>query len=136
VRTGAPLCEKGHGLVYGGVAPDGSCTECTAAPQPPASTWLDWAAVHQALRGQPLVRTLTNYELLCALETLRRRNAWDRKEACDWMRVNTHLADALPDDNLQNMELVWAPRNSLPMLTVNEAITHGYEYDELEAVAA
>lgn len=133
-RAGAPLCEKGHGLVYGGVAPDGSCIECTAAPQPPASTWLDWAAVYQALQGQPLVRHLTHNEMLCALTTLRRRNGWERTEACDWMRDNTAIP--VPDDNLEWVETVWARRHGLPALTVNEAITHGYEYDELEVVAA
>jgi hypothetical protein len=130
-RSGAGLCENDHGLVYGGVSPSGECTECTAAPQPAAATWLDWAAVYQALQGRPLVRALTNNEMLCALTTLRRRNGWERTEACDWMRVNTQIS--VPDDNLEWVELVWARRHGLPALTVNEAITHGYEdYAEAE----
>lgn len=134
-RDGAPVCDNGHGLVHGGVAPDGSCTECVPGAVPPAATWLDWAAVHQALAGLPLVRHLTNYEMLCALTTLRRRNAWDRTAASDWMRANTAIP--VPDDNLEYIELVWARRHQLPALTVTEAITHGYEdCDEFEDIAA
>lgn len=136
-RTGGTYCENGHGLVGSGVAPDGRCTECVPEAWPaalakwqpgrPEDTWLDWAAVDQALRGLELVRPLTNYELLCALETLRRSRGWDRREACEWMRANTHLGPVLPADDLQHAELNWARQRNLAMLTVTEAITYGYE---------
>src|SRR5690606_15941914 len=81
-REGKPFCENGHGLAGRNVDRDGNCIECT--PPPPPDTWLDWAAVYQALSGRRVGRPLTRYEIVCAITTLMRRNDWTRKEAANW----------------------------------------------------
>jgi hypothetical protein len=137
-RDGLPLCENGHGLVLGNVTREGSgCAECTfgpeafiasAAPPPPPDTWLDWVAVWQALSGRVPARPLTKYELLVALRTLIERNCWTRAQAADWLRENA--AVEVPNDNGEHLEHIWAKRrNSLPALTLSQAIAYRNEPD-------
>jgi hypothetical protein len=138
--VGAPLCPNGHGLIGEGVAPDGSCVECAApageGPRlpPPPDIWLDWAAVHRALQGGPLVRPLTKYETLCALTTVARRNLVHRAEAAGWLRENTEIA--IPADNGEFLALVWARRRGLRALTVSEAVVWVNEPDTYVAACA
>ncbi|MEU7814054.1 hypothetical protein [Pseudonocardia sp. NPDC049154] len=131
LQAGVPLCPQGHGLVPTGLTADGDCLECSTLPPAPAEDWLDWAAVVQVINGRQPVRRLTRYELLCAIVTVARRNDWTRAMAADWLRLNTVLE--IPEDDGQYLELEWAPRKGLPVITANEAITRELRPDLLVA---
>lgn len=99
---GYGLCGNNHGQTPGNVTTSGHCSECVRLGWvpgvseddiPPASTWLDWALVHQAMNGKPLVRPLTKREVLCLLTTLRERNPEMENHvlAAEWMNDCTHL---------------------------------------------
>lgn len=119
-RRGYPLCPSGHGLAPGAVTPEGGCLVCENPPPAPAETWLDWVAVEQAIMGRPLIRPLTRYEVVCMIATVARRGEIPRSTAADWIRANTAVTP--PEDGGQYDTLVWAPKQGLPVVTVNGAI--------------
>lgn len=130
IRHGRPLCESGeHALAGWNLGDDGSCIECSDIERllriPPSPTWLDWAAVHQAIQGLELVRPLTRYEVVCAIHTLATRNDWSRSEACDYLRRHTRIPEAdIPADHGAQTFLMsrWTAKHGLPLLTVQQAM--------------
>lgn len=123
LKRGLPLCPEGHGLVAANLAEDGSCAVCTPPPQPaPLNHWLDWAVVYRALQNEPLVRPLTNYELVCAITTVGRRNSLGPTRAAAWLRANTRIPISNADADY--LMMIWVVRRRLPLLTVHQAITY------------
>lgn len=130
-RSGRPFCDAGHGLVSANVAEDGSCAECARyealAVQhipPVPETWLDWAAVSQALLGKPLVRPLSQRELVCLFATLKSRHVeWSRRDIAEWLADNTELP-TLTAVYMQHLELIWWRKRDLPdpRITIEQAI--------------
>lgn len=134
VRLGYPLCPEGHGLIYGGVSPEGLCTECNPGNRPPPPRWLDWAAVYNALLGRPLARALTNNELVCALATVIHRLECGYFEAADWIRDNTRIP--VPNDKFQHLWGVWTVRAGVEPITVYRALSYENEPDRELAIIA
>lgn len=133
-NTGAKFCEEGHALVRKNVAEDGSCTECAAfavlindpaSPVRPApATWLDWAAVLQALNGTPLVRPLSTRELACVITTLQSRHPeWTWRETAEWMTASTYI-EGVTDQYVKYVMQVWHQRNGYPdpRITLEQAV--------------
>lgn len=128
-RSNAPFCERNHPLLGDGVTADGRCEECVlhwgddVSAIPPPAEWLDWALVAQALRGGELPRPLTAYEVLTAITTVRRRNAWGLPQVAAWLRAETSVL--VPGDDGNHLVYTWARKRGLPTLTLAEAI--GYQ---------
>lgn len=89
-------------------------------PPPPAG-WLDWAIVWQAFDGGTrTVRELTNYEVVCLVTTVMRRNDLTRRAACDWISDNTCVS--VSQRRGEWLLQQWVRRAGLPPLTVGEAL--------------
>jgi hypothetical protein len=95
-------------------------------PPPPPDIWLDWAHVRTALRGQPVLRALTTYEVACAVATVQRDLGLSETEAVRWIRGNTRISVSELDGFGLRAGAVkaWCLANGLPYLTVAQAIHH------------
>lgn len=134
IERGLPLCPEGHGLMLAGVSEDGRCTECEPWSLAPPATWLDWAAVHNALDGLRPARELTSYEITCAFATVMSRLEIGSHDAAAWLRENTLIP--VPDDNGDYLLLRWLRKKNLKMLTVTEALGYTNAPDHQLALLA